>query len=416
MASVIVDSRGRLRRLEAVPVQLESRAGPATDPDWTGLFRDAGLDPAAFAAVETEWVPPQPFDSRGEWTGVLPWAPDIEVRVAAAAFRGRPVYFEVLGPWAVPTRMVQTTPGSRSRAVANAAMALLAVALVISTLVLARKNLRSGRGDRRGAVTVALIALALEMYRWLFTAHHVPSVDLEFFLFIDGLAYSLAIAAVLYLIYMALEPYLRRTMPELLIGWARITEGRYRDPRVGSDLLVGGCAGAFSAAALFLANAAPSWLALPGQTTVPPNLAFLGSVRGALLSLGGPLAEALVRALFVIGVLLVLRLTLRRTWAAAAATALLFTAAGGWGENPLLDAIGVVGVVVPMAAVAARVGIIGALAFWHVFLVLTWMPLPLEAGRWYFSSSLLSLAFIGALLAFAYRTAQRGRTATHSAG
>jgi len=408
MVSVVVDSSGRLRRLEAVPPQLESRAGPATDADWAGLFADAGLDLAAFTAVAPEWVPPQPFDARGEWRGALPWAAEIEIRVAAAAFRGRPVYFEVLGPWSVPTRMVQATPGSRMRAASNAAMALLAVALVASTLVLARKNLRSGRGDRRGAATLAAAALALELYRWVFSAHHVPSVAREFFLFIDGLAYSLAVAAVLYLVYMALEPYLRRTMPELLIGWARVAERRYRDPRVGRDLLVGGCAGAFSALVLYLANALPSWLAIRGQTPLSPNPAFLGSVKGALLSLGAPLAEALVRALFVAGVLLVLRLALRRTWVAAAATAVLFTAAGGWGENPVLDAVGVAGVVVPMAAVAARVGIVGSIAFWHVFLVLTWAPLPLEPERWTFAPALLLLAFLAAILVFAYRVAQGG--------
>ena len=37
--------------------------------------------------------------------GVLPDRPDVAVWVEAAARRGRPVYFQVVGPWSRPNRL-----------------------------------------------------------------------------------------------------------------------------------------------------------------------------------------------------------------------------------------------------------------------------------------------------------------------
>jgi hypothetical protein len=39
--------------------------------------------------------------------------------------------------------------------------------------------------------------------------------------------------------YLALEPYIRRTWPELLVSWARILSGEFTDPLVGRDLIFG---------------------------------------------------------------------------------------------------------------------------------------------------------------------------------
>ena len=46
--------------------------------------------------------------------------------------------------------------------------------------------------------------------------------------------------------YIAIEPFVRRLWPELLVSWSRLLEGRLRDPRVGRDLLVGTVIGVFT--------------------------------------------------------------------------------------------------------------------------------------------------------------------------
>ena len=43
----------------------------------------------------------------------------------------------------------------------------------------------------------------------------------------------------LWIVYLALEPYVRRFWPDGILGWTRLLSGYVRDPRVGRDLLTG---------------------------------------------------------------------------------------------------------------------------------------------------------------------------------
>ena len=47
------------------------------------------------------------------------------------------------------------------------------------------------------------------------------------------------VPALVWLLYIALEPHLRRVWPETMIGWSRLLAGSVRDPLVGRDVLVG---------------------------------------------------------------------------------------------------------------------------------------------------------------------------------
>lgn len=65
-----------------------------------------------------------------------------------ASYRGRPVYFEVMGPWSKP-------PGQRTISVDvtpyNVFLNTMFFLAVVSGVLLARRNLRAGRGHRAGA-------------------------------------------------------------------------------------------------------------------------------------------------------------------------------------------------------------------------------------------------------------------------
>ena len=39
--------------------------------------------------------------------------------------------------------------------------------------------------------------------------------------------------------YVALEPFVRRRWPVILVGWSRLLAGNYQDPLVGRDFLIG---------------------------------------------------------------------------------------------------------------------------------------------------------------------------------
>src|ERR1700704_4782999 len=71
------------------------------------------------------------------------------------------------------------------------------------------------------------------------SAHHVPDVQQELNGFVAFYGSVLVIAGVLWVVYLALEPYVRRFWPDGILGWTRLMSGYVRDPRVGRDVLIG---------------------------------------------------------------------------------------------------------------------------------------------------------------------------------
>ena len=111
------------------------------------------------------------------------------MRIEAAAYRGKPVYFELIGPWTRPERMQPYQPTAGERAFLVIFIVLLLSMLVVGAM-LARRNLRLGRGDRRGAFRLAAFVFAAWAVAWFFGAHHVPNFA-EFALFLEFLVWGL---------------------------------------------------------------------------------------------------------------------------------------------------------------------------------------------------------------------------------
>ena len=120
------------------------------------------------------WTPPVYSDARAAWTGWLAERPDIPMRIEAAAYRGKPVYFELIGPWTRPERMqpYQPTVGEEAALVF---LIVLMLSMLVGGVMLARRNLRLGRGDRRGASRLAAVVFVAWAVAWIFGAHHVPN-------------------------------------------------------------------------------------------------------------------------------------------------------------------------------------------------------------------------------------------------
>src|SRR6185503_17961479 len=130
----------------------ESRHGfEASATDWSPLFAEAGLPLAQFSPVPPQRFPPIFAESRAAWSGVYPDRPEVPIRIEAAAARGRPVYFEIVAPWTRPSNE-DVVPGNTSGERVGLVMRSFVTPLVIAiAMVLALRNLRLGRGDRRGA-------------------------------------------------------------------------------------------------------------------------------------------------------------------------------------------------------------------------------------------------------------------------
>ena len=228
-----LDSLGRLIEFGAIP---PDAAGRATVPpmQWDVVFRLAGLDPAAFKPAAPEWTPAWAADEQAAWSGVFPERPDLPIRLEAAAFRGRLVAFKVFGPWGESDPFGYVSSLFRS---------VMSNALLLFSLGLAWINMRTGRGDRRGAFRVAVALFLLSLVASLLGGHHVSGRE-ELLQVRVMVAIALFNAAFMYVAYLAIEPQVRRRWPGVLVGWSRLLAGHIRDPLIGREVLIGLALGA----------------------------------------------------------------------------------------------------------------------------------------------------------------------------
>src|SRR5262249_28816427 len=109
--------------------------------------------------------------------------------------------------------------------------------------LLAAGNLRRQRGDRKGALRLAAFIFCMQMALWVVQAH----IRLSFGtlgVFLVALAISVFYGVMIWTVYLALEPYVRRRWPQTLISWSAVLIGRTRDAVVGRDVLIGLAGGA----------------------------------------------------------------------------------------------------------------------------------------------------------------------------
>jgi serine/threonine-protein kinase len=408
MANLSLDMRGRLLAFEGVPPQTAPPREQSARPfDWSRLFAEAGLDPSAFRRVESVWTPPHAFDERAAWEGTYPEQPDSTLRIEAAAFRGRPVYFQLINPWNPPTRDVQT-PMPASVRVFMAAVVVIFFAMMLGAALLARRNLRLGRGDRRGALRLASFVFAMTLLDWLLSAHHVPSLVEEVSTFTVALAMCLLVSSVLWLIYVALEPYVRRRWPGRIIGWTRLLAGGWRDPLVGRDLLVGAFFGCALVLVVFCRPLAASWLGLP-----PPRPGEI-VLRGFLLryvfnTLTAQVLNSLLFSSMLMFLLLLLTIVTRRERVAVGLLGLLVASLFFGSGNLALDAAVGAGAAGLMLFVLVRFGML-ALVFTEFFLLFfSLYPVTTDFAAWYAGAAVFAAALGVALVLYGLKTSLAGQ-------
>ncbi len=412
MAGLILDAQGRLLVFRAVPPQVEDSSDSASAPppayDLSALLAEAGLDPGRFKPAAPRWLPAAEFDQRAAWDGSYPQHPDTTIHVIAAAYRGKPVYFQVIGPWSRPWRM-ETAPRSRSAQVAGAAFMLLALGTLAGGVYFARRNLRLGRGDRKGAFRVSAYIFTVFLLYWALVAHHVAALRGEFSILIRALGLSLLQGGFVWVSYMAIEPYIRRRWPEILISWNRLLAGRFRDPLVGRDCLAGVLFGAGLALAFHVTNALPAWFNVHGQTPIPPS-PFALSGWGQLLSIFlSRQVIAVGGGLMIIFALFLTRLVLRSQWLAIAATGLVLVLQNMGGENFSVEFPMAVVVAVLSLTVLLRFGLLALVAAQYIFMIFESFPLTLNFSLWYAGRSTFALVVIVGLAFFGFRTALAGQ-------
>ncbi|MFI5181303.1 MAG: serine/threonine-protein kinase [Thermoanaerobaculia bacterium] len=407
MVSVELDTRGRLRKLHAVPQQIRSGAPPPALPAWDVLFTEAGLDFKAFAPSEAAWLPPIPFDSVTGWTGAVPGRPDAPLKVVAASQQGRPVYFELIAPW---SEAVQVTirPLTVREKLGEIVFFVLGVCFTVAGLFFARRNLRLGRGDKAGAVRLATIVFVLAALSDVLARHVSLASGVLGRAFGEMLGDALPPAAIVAIVYLALEPYFRRRYPELLVSWTRILSGRLKDPLVGRDHLWGVLAGLAVTLVLCIENIPPALFRAPGQTPVWVEPLALVGLGGLVCYMSYQVVGSLVSLFMIAASLFFGRLVLRKAWLAALVLWLLVFLNAMGRENPLFEITGAAVIATIFLLLFFRTGLLGLAVGLGVYQVLSTAPITPDLSRWFAGYGLFCLAFVLAIAIYGFWAARGG--------
>jgi hypothetical protein len=78
----------------------------------------------------------------------------------------------------------------------------------------------------------------LQMLLWLCRAHFAAGFQTFGYLML-AIAAGLLWGAAMWMLYLALEPWIRRNWPHAIISWSRLITGQLRDAMVGRDILFG---------------------------------------------------------------------------------------------------------------------------------------------------------------------------------
>ena len=427
--SVRLDPEERLVELRVFPSALEkgkSSAAASNSPrpastTWsTDLFREAGLIGTDDVQIAIEKFSPSPvtrpvpvgYDDRRAWQGQYPNT-EIPVTVEAAVLAGRPVYFQVLLKDQEGQQQGQPGHPSPLRAYTKITVFLL---MMIAGGLLARHNLRRGRGDRKGALRLTWYVLIVYAVYWVLHAGRAANPP-AWPIFIMGMEMALTLALILWLFYVALEPYVRRLWPETMISWSRLLGGHYRDPQVGRDLLIGALFGVFARLLWHIGTLAPSWCGVGAVDLLDPQRADVGVPLRLLMGGRYCLGEffhyqstAVALGLCALLFLLLARIALRKQYLAGGAYVL-------YGAFVLTIGIGhpytswFVGGLTSLLVVVLliRFGLLAVVSFTFVRLLLTY-PITTDLSTTYaVSTTLFPLGVVLALAGYGFYVSLAGR-------
>jgi hypothetical protein len=388
--------------------ELETRNSKLETDLWSPLFTEAGLEMGNFKPTASKWAPLYMNDERAAWEGVYPEQPTIPIRIEAASYRGKPVYFEIVNPWNKPERQEPTGLPQRLRVLFLLLISVF-VLVLIGSVLLAIRNLRLGRGDRRGALRLAIVVFTLILFSRLVSAHHVPAGS-EFGTFLNGLEDSVFAASFFWVIYIALEPFVRRRWPHRIISWTRLLAGDFRDPMVGRDVLIGAVFGVGIAVWQLGFFHARAWLGDPSLIpAIEPANDKLG-IGHFVEAFTDQMTVPLVNTFQFLFLVLLLTIIFRRDWLGFIVGWLLFTTGlaflwGGALPNWVSAAI-TAGLT---TFVLFRYGLLAALFalfFLHIYLQ---FPVTTQLTAWYAPGFILDLIIMLSVAFYAFYTSLGGQ-------
>jgi protein kinase-like protein len=404
MVNVQLDASGRLVYLQVIPPERDENPPPTITPDWQPLFTAADLNLGDFRAGTPTWNSLAAVDARAAWDGTWPGTTR-PLHIEAGARKGKPVFFMLVGPWTTPTRMPGPEPTGSEKA-AQIFGVCFALLIVFGAAWLAIRNYRRGKGDRRGALRLAVGVFLLEMVLFIVRAHLSLSASS-----LDLLAYALSsgllVSAVLWTLYMALEPYVRSKWPQTIVSWSRLLAGNWRDPLVGRDLLFGSVLGVVWVLVFF---AGYTFDIRVGESPLLPPTDILEGTHATLGIWLTNIVGAMFGVLSFFFILVLLRVLVRNRWLAAALFVLLYSVPKFLASHhPAIDLPVWILIYTIAAFAVVRFGLIALAAAVFTANVLLNLPCTLDFSKWYAGQSIAVVLSFAVLAGWGFYTALAGR-------
>jgi Protein kinase domain len=398
MVTVALDAAGRLREFSEVPIPSEKHA----TPDWSVLLLEAGIGAAQLAEQDAEVLPPTAFDTRQDWQSSDSGR---TIHITAAAYNGKPVYFR-----AAPPAVKSAETSERMRTFSDIMFVFAVLVCGIGGCFLARRNVRRGRGDRQGAFRVAAFIFIAEFLAWALAAHFFPDAGEEYGAFIGGCGQALYVAGFMWVLYLAVEPYVRRRWPGMLISWTRVLSGNLHDSRVGRDIMLGALGGAVMAIIQNGLNALPAWFRVAQILPIAPSRLVLGAPANMLAALGVQSSLAVQWALATISFLLVARVIMRRDWLAVIVTSVCLAMVVLGADNMVLAVTAALLCSFVVFGLLFRYGLLSVGVTLFFYFVLRRWPLTLDVSQWFVWRSVFAMSLLMAITVYAFLTINAGRS------
>jgi hypothetical protein len=242
------------------------------------------------------------------------------------------------------------------------------------------------------------------MTSWLLGDRHTGAFANEIQALFTAVGEALFGAAILWLTYLGLEPYIRRSAPDSLIGWTRLLAGSWRDPRVGRDVLIGVGAGVLMTLIVASHNLIPVIAGRPELIPVPHDPGIYMKFRFPFAQMFDRAQSALSAAMLgMAGYTAFYMLLKRRFWAAVLAI-VLYTPVATDGlfisETPALDTAMGFAIITVFVTVIARVGLLASAALLITDFVLLRAEITTDLSSWrmsYGAVPLLTMIGLGLL-------------------